>query len=1300
MKKFIGLLTFLLLASFAFAAFDDGHFNFGRQWKSGYDENTSFADMGLSHLAIWVGDNNAYNSYWEGAMVRACKKNGLTPVFYAYVIAEYDKDQGYVDCDMGNPNHCTNGANTIRHHWTDIISRYSAYAQGVAKDFKQDNGTVGTTIWLIEPDFFQYSFSGDTLDKRFEQQDGGIPDDSLAGYYFNSIVSTIKAALPNAKIAVDISPWLNDGIRTWYNRFDKSKVDYLFTSGGRTQGNQTRIRNDDNNLVTWAGARSAMGGKMIIADDGYGVGGAGNNDYTEWLDMDNLGARIQDGVLGLTIQDPDDSYYKFAKSHNITITHSGASSSSQSSSSMSSSSMSSSSSAPSSSSEKVLTVFELTSGNATQTVTAGDEISPIVYRYEKISSIRANIISGLDAVKDESAKTYTISGRIPENTAPGEHKIQLGVLGPDTNFTVNATINVNRKPVVTTVELISGNAEQTVTAGDDITPIVFRYANVKSYTVEGMPAGLAMSRDENAQTITISGTIQADLGDMEKTVTVNATGPDNNASASAKIVIKHKPARITYEIKSGSTSQTVTAGNAIEPIVYSYQNVKNFKLSGVPKGLSGTLDKSAKTYTISGTVLETLTDHEYEYTITMTGIDNDSTAKGKITVKHKPAETVFELTSGNANQTIVAGNAIEPIVYRYEHATRVSLSGVPQGLTGTLDQSAKTYTISGTVDSSVVAKAYTFTVDVTGVDNNTSVTGTITVVQSSSSVESSSSEESSSSAEVSSSSIEVSSSSVIPASSSDIESSSSEEKSSSSDVSSSSSVESSSSEAPSSSSEESSSSEALSSSSVESSSSVKVQMVFQLTSGKPDQTVTAGNSINSIVYSIKNVTEVSVTGLPAGLMGAINKSNTTFMISGTVADTLKDNEYVYTIDVTGVDSSTTATGKITVKHKPVTTVLELVTGNSSQTVTAGNAIEPIVYRYENMRQIELSGIPAGLKGTKDDNAKTYTISGIVADSLTDYVYDYTIAVTGIDNNTSATGKITVLHSSSSVASSSSVLESSSSEESSSSIQESSSSEIIVVESSSSEIIIVESSSGESSSSSEIVIVESSSSALPESSSSEPPSSSSENTQVVVSGSLEQTVARGEAFETITFSNVQTFDRKSWNLWFVEFKQVGDVVTVEGSVHKDFPTGTSVETVMVNGQKFVITFVVTMPESSSSSAIPASSSDIASSSSKEQSSSSGTPATSSSTSPETSSSDGSVLVMSPAVSRLSLVVAGRMLHVSGASDIAVEIFDMKGTPIATFGHVSGAVSLDMLRQGSFVVRLRSGSDTLIRRIVVK
>ena len=324
MFRLLFSVVFLLLNTVAFAAFDECRFNYGRQWQNSFNENTDFSGKGLSHLAIWIGDNDNYNQYWEGSMVRAAKKNNLTPVFYAYVIAEYDKDQGNQDCDVGSPNHCTNGAETIRNKWSNIISRYRSYAQGVAQDF----GTSGTTIWLIEPDFFQYSVSGDNHDTRFNQVGGGIPDTDLCGKYFNDIVSTIKSALPNAKIAVDISPWLNDGLVTWYANFDKSKVDYLFSSGGRTQGDQERMRSDNNNLVTWAFASSAMGGKKIIADDGYGVGGASNNDYGDWLNVSNLNNRISDGVIGLTIQEPNDSYYTFAASNPLNMCSGGVSSSS------------------------------------------------------------------------------------------------------------------------------------------------------------------------------------------------------------------------------------------------------------------------------------------------------------------------------------------------------------------------------------------------------------------------------------------------------------------------------------------------------------------------------------------------------------------------------------------------------------------------------------------------------------------------------------------------------------------------------------------------------------------------------------------------------------------------------------------------------------------------------------------------------------------------------------------------------------------------------------------------------------
>ncbi|HPW95011.1 MAG TPA: T9SS type A sorting domain-containing protein [Fibrobacteraceae bacterium] len=340
MQKKLQVLFFSLMAfSTAFAGFENCTFNFGRQWKSGASLSN------LDHVAIWLGDNNDYNTYWEGEMIRTAKSNNVTPVIYAYVIAEYGKDNGLVDCDMGSPNHCTGGANMIRNHWSSIISRYSNYAQGIASDY----GTDKAIIWLIEPDFVQYSVTGDAK-SSWNQDGGGIPDANLAGKYFNEIVSTIKGKLPNAKIAVDISPWFNNDLATWYNLFDKSKIDYAFTSGGRTQGDNARIRGDNNNNVTWANVKSWLG-KSIIADDGYGVGGGSNSDYQEWMNTSNLNARIADGVIGLTIQEPVDSYYTFAKSNASLNTCSGQSSSSVKSSS-SSVPVSSSSVTPSSSSVK------------------------------------------------------------------------------------------------------------------------------------------------------------------------------------------------------------------------------------------------------------------------------------------------------------------------------------------------------------------------------------------------------------------------------------------------------------------------------------------------------------------------------------------------------------------------------------------------------------------------------------------------------------------------------------------------------------------------------------------------------------------------------------------------------------------------------------------------------------------------------------------------------------------------------------------------------------------------------------
>lgn len=467
-QRFFTYAALTLCAVPAMAAFDDCKFNFGRQWSNQFNASTSFSGQGLSHIAIWLGDNASYNQYWEGDMVKAAKNNGLTPVIYAYVIAEYGKDNGLKDCDVGSPNHCTGGANMIRNNWSQILARYKSYAQGIAGDFGS-----GTTIWLIEPDMLQYSVTGDQLNTKYAQSGGGIPDADMGGKYFNEIVAAIKQYLPNAKIAVDISPWLNSGITKWYGNFDKSKVDYLFTSGGRTQGNASLIRSDNNNTVTWASASAAMGGKKIIADDGYGVGGASNSDYQDWMSLSNINARISDGVIGITIQEPNSSFTSFANSNKNISTGCGTqpSSSSQKSSSsvQSSSSQKSSSSVKSSSSQK--SSSSVKSSSSQKSSSSGTVASPDWKAENAQLSNESNSEVSIGSANDWNSE------RVVTRT--------LGTVESGTTYTLSFDADVSRGGASMDVALALGSycKETKTISSKDITPVSCEFTANKTESV-------------------------------------------------------------------------------------------------------------------------------------------------------------------------------------------------------------------------------------------------------------------------------------------------------------------------------------------------------------------------------------------------------------------------------------------------------------------------------------------------------------------------------------------------------------------------------------------------------------------------------------------------------------------------------------------------------------------------------------------------------------------------------------------------------------------------------------------------
>lgn len=105
-----------------------------------------------------------------------------------------------------------------------------------------------------------------------------------------------------------------------------------------------------------------------------------------------------------------------------------------------------------------------------------------------------------------------------------------------------------------------------------------------------------------------------------------------------------------------------------------------------------------------------------------------SSSSAKSSSSQTPVAGEASLTkhgSGSANQEVAQGASIVEFYYTIDGATGATVTGLPQGVTGTLK--GLDYYISGTVASTAATGAYKFTVTTTGASKNASKSGTITV---------------------------------------------------------------------------------------------------------------------------------------------------------------------------------------------------------------------------------------------------------------------------------------------------------------------------------------------------------------------------------------------------------------------------------------------------------------------------------------------------------------------------------------------------------------------------------------------
>ena len=160
----------------------------------------------------------------------------------------------------------------------------------------------------------------------------------------------------------------------------------------------------------------------------------------------------------------------------------------------------------------------------------------------------------------------------------------------------------------------------------------------------------------------------------------------------------------------------------------------------------------------------------------------------------------------------------------------------------------------------------------------------------------------------------------------------------------------------------------------------------------------------------------------------------------------------------------------------------------------------------------------------------------------------------------------------------------------------------------------------------------------------------------------------------------------------DVQQSGNKVTISGKVETWAQATEITENFTINGEKVALNIkVLNFTEESSSSAI---------SSSSETSSSSSEISSSSESEISSSSEDSEAIASTGTAQKLSVAVVGRSLEIASASPVNVTVFDMQGRLMKQLRQVNGAISLQSLQTGSYIIRVQSASANWTKRIALR
>ncbi len=315
------------------------------------------------------------------------------------------------------------------------------------------------------------------------------------------------------------------------------------------------------------------------------------------------------------------------------------------------------------------TTLTLVSDNSSQTICAGEAITPIRFTFGE--SATGATVTGLPT----GVSSSIIGNELIINGTPSQDfTYEVSTSGGCETIILDGSITISPAATLT---LDSANNNQTICSGNAISPIQYTFGGgATNLIVSTLPTGVSATLTGN--TLTISGSATADF-----TYSITTSGGCNPITFDGGITVSPDA---TLVLDTANDSQTICSGNAIAPIQYTFGGgATGATVTGLPTGVTATT--SGNTVTISGTAAG-----DFSYSITTVGGCGSVTLNGSITVS---SNATLVLDSANNTQTVCSGNAIAPIQYTFGGgATGATVTGLPIGVTATT--AGNTITISGT----------------------------------------------------------------------------------------------------------------------------------------------------------------------------------------------------------------------------------------------------------------------------------------------------------------------------------------------------------------------------------------------------------------------------------------------------------------------------------------------------------------------------------------------------------------------------------------------------------------------------